>query len=77
MLMGIYSFFWLVMQAITMHMVSYAGRADLQILVAKEIIPDPQVLAKCFEDALLEMKEAAEAATKEWCEKFFPRNRLL
>ncbi|XP_057488120.1 wax ester synthase/diacylglycerol acyltransferase 11-like isoform X1 [Actinidia eriantha] len=51
--------------AITMHMVSYAGRADLQILVAKEIIPDPQVLAKCFEDALLEMKEAAEAATKE------------
>ena len=55
-----------------MHMVSYAGRADLQILVAKEIIPDPQVLAKCFEEALLEMKEAAEAATKEWCENFFP-----
>ncbi|XAR59436.1 hypothetical protein NMG60_11015275 [Bertholletia excelsa] len=49
--------------AITMHMVSYAGRADMQILVAKDIIPDPEVLAKCFEDALLEMKEAAKAAT--------------
>lgn len=48
--------------AITMHMGSYAGRADLQILVAKDIIPDPQLLAKCFEDALLEMKEYAEAA---------------
>ncbi|KAL3843910.1 hypothetical protein ACJIZ3_001313 [Penstemon smallii] len=45
--------------AITMHMVSYAGFADMQILVAKEVIPDPKVLAKCFEDALLEMKEAA------------------
>ncbi|KAF7127512.1 hypothetical protein RHSIM_Rhsim11G0164300 [Rhododendron simsii] len=45
--------------AITMHMLSYAGRVDMQILVAKDIIPDPQVLAKCFEDALLQMKEAA------------------
>lgn len=42
-----------------MHMLSYAGRADMQILVAKDIIPDPQVLAKCFQDALLEMKELA------------------
>ncbi|XP_059647813.1 wax ester synthase/diacylglycerol acyltransferase 11-like [Cornus florida] len=50
--------------AITMHMTSYAGRADMQILVAKEIIPDPEVLAKCFEDALFELKEAAEAASK-------------
>ena len=49
-------------QAVTVHMVSYAGRADLQILVAKDIIPDPQLLARCFEDALLEMKEYAEAA---------------
>ncbi|KAF8377575.1 hypothetical protein HHK36_030957 [Tetracentron sinense] len=47
--------------AITMHMVSYAGSADMQILVAKDIIPDPQVLAKCFQDALLEMKDAATA----------------
>ncbi|KAH7833167.1 hypothetical protein Vadar_003628 [Vaccinium darrowii] len=45
--------------AITMHMLSYGGRADMQILVAKDIIPDPQILAKCFEDALLQMKEAA------------------
>lgn len=43
-----------------MHMVSYAGVADLQIQVAKDIIPDPKVLAKCFEDALIEMKNAAE-----------------
>lgn len=46
--------------ALTMHMMSYAGFADLQILVAKEIIPEPKVLAKCFEDALLEMKQIAE-----------------
>ncbi|GKA66575.1 retrovirus-related pol polyprotein LINE-1 [Tanacetum coccineum] len=45
--------------AITMHMVSYAGKADMQILVAKELIPHPEKLAKCFEDALLGMKEAA------------------
>lgn len=50
--------------AITMHMVSYAGMADMQILVAKDIIPDPKVLAKCFQDALLEMKEAAQAVVK-------------
>ncbi|CAI9101899.1 OLC1v1000053C1 [Oldenlandia corymbosa var. corymbosa] len=50
--------------AITMHMVSYAGKADMQILVAKDIIPDSQLLAKCFEDALLEMKEFAVASEK-------------
>lgn len=44
-----------------MHMVSYAGRADMQIVVAKDIIPDPQFLAKCFENSLLDMKEAAVA----------------
>ncbi|CAN1192424.1 Wax ester synthase/diacylglycerol acyltransferase 11 [Linum perenne] len=48
--------------ALTMHMVSYAGRAEMQILVAKDIIPDPEFLAKCFEDSLLEMKIAAEKA---------------
>ncbi|XP_039063055.1 O-acyltransferase WSD1-like [Hibiscus syriacus] len=46
-------------QAITMHMLSYADKAEMQILVAKDIIPDPEFLAKCFEDALLEMKMAA------------------
>ncbi|KAM6558195.1 hypothetical protein CsatA_027434 [Cannabis sativa] len=50
--------------ALTMHMLSYAGRADMQILVAKDIIPDPEFLAKCFEDSLLEMKEAASAIIK-------------
>ncbi|KAK9053452.1 hypothetical protein SSX86_030086 [Deinandra increscens subsp. villosa] len=45
--------------AITMHMVSYSGKADMQILVAKDLIPDPDDLAKCFEDALLEMKKAS------------------
>ncbi|KAL6001677.1 hypothetical protein ACLOJK_007417 [Asimina triloba] len=44
--------------AIVMHMVSYMGYADMQILVAKDIIPDPQFLAKCFEDSLHEMKNA-------------------
>ncbi|KAE8667449.1 O-acyltransferase family protein [Hibiscus syriacus] len=46
-------------QAITMHMLSYGGKAEMQILVAEDIIPDPQFLAKCLEDALLEMKQAA------------------
>ncbi|XP_039158410.1 O-acyltransferase WSD1-like [Eucalyptus grandis] len=40
--------------ALTMQMVSYAGRVDMQILVVKDIIPDPDFLAKCFEDALRE-----------------------
>lgn len=48
-----------------MHMVSYAGRADMQILVAKDIIPDPDFLAKCFEDALLEMKAAAASTASD------------
>ncbi|KEH27311.1 O-acyltransferase (WSD1-like) family protein [Medicago truncatula] len=43
--------------ALVLNMVSYAGKADMQVQVAKDIIPDPEFLAKCFEDALLEMKE--------------------
>ncbi|KAK7308202.1 hypothetical protein VNO77_41802 [Canavalia gladiata] len=43
--------------ALILCMVSYAGRADMQVQVAKDIIPDPEFLAKCFEDALLDMKE--------------------
>lgn len=50
--------------ALTMHMLSYAGKAEMQILVAKDLIPDPEFLAKCFEDALLEMKEAAIGTSK-------------
>jgi hypothetical protein len=41
-------------------MVSYAGKADLQILVAKDIIPEPQLLATFMEEALLQMKQAAK-----------------
>ncbi|XP_014521329.1 O-acyltransferase WSD1-like [Vigna radiata var. radiata] len=47
--------------ALILNMVSYAGRADMQVQVAKDIIPDPEFLAKCFEDALLEMKERVTA----------------
>ncbi|KNA24779.1 hypothetical protein SOVF_012640 [Spinacia oleracea] len=46
-------------QAIIMHMMSYAGIANMQILVAKDIIPNPRFLANCFQDALVEMKNAA------------------
>lgn len=56
-----------------MHMVSYAGRADMQILVAKDIIPDPEFLAKCFEDSLLEMKEAALTSKKTLKDNWFPK----
>ncbi|KAL9685729.1 hypothetical protein QQ045_023180 [Rhodiola kirilowii] len=45
--------------AMTIHMLSYNGKAEMQILVAKDIIPDPEILAKCFEDALQRMKKAA------------------
>lgn len=51
------------MQALTMHMMSYAGRAEMQVLVAKDIIPDPEFLAECFENALLEMKTAVATLT--------------
>ncbi|KAI3897418.1 hypothetical protein MKX03_025436 [Papaver bracteatum] len=46
--------------ALTMHMISYAGKVEMQLLVAKDIIPDPQFLAKCFEDALLEMEASVK-----------------
>ncbi|CAH9100359.1 unnamed protein product [Cuscuta europaea] len=57
--------------AITIHMVSYNGKADLQILVAKDIIPDPKILARCFEDALMAMKKqtGAEQSTPHPCEQ--------
>jgi len=49
------------MQALILNMVSYAGRADMQVQVAKDIIPDPEFLVKFFEDALHEMKEQVTA----------------
>uniref|UniRef100_A0A7N0T0Y8 Diacylglycerol O-acyltransferase n=1 Tax=Kalanchoe fedtschenkoi TaxID=63787 RepID=A0A7N0T0Y8_KALFE len=51
--------------SLTMHMMSYAGKAEMQIMVAKDLIPDPHVLAKCFEDALLEMKTLAQLAAED------------
>lgn len=62
--------------AITMHMLSYAGKADMQILVAKDLIPQPEKLAKCFEDALLEMKEAAAALKIGETPPKFPQNSV-
>ncbi|KAL9680808.1 hypothetical protein QQ045_012587 [Rhodiola kirilowii] len=50
--------------ALTIHMVSYAGKAEMQILVAKDIIHDPDVLAKCFEDALQRMKKASISSSE-------------
>ncbi|KAH9621019.1 hypothetical protein KSS87_005302 [Heliosperma pusillum] len=47
-------------KALTMHMVGYQGWGNLQIQVAKDVITDPNKLAMCFENALLEMKEAAQ-----------------
>jgi hypothetical protein len=49
---------------ITMHMVSYAGKADMQIQVAKDLIPEPQILSKCFMDALTEIKQLTESNHK-------------
>lgn len=46
--------------AVVMYMISYNGVAYMQVCVAKDIIPDPKFLVKCLEDALLEMKTAAE-----------------
>ncbi|GLJ12923.1 hypothetical protein SUGI_0200600 [Cryptomeria japonica] len=50
-------------QSITLHMVSYMGKAYLQVLVARDVIPDPEVLARCFEDSLKELKDAATMKT--------------
>ena len=41
-----------------MYMVSYAGKADLQVMVAKDIISDSQFLIECFKESLLEMKSS-------------------
>uniref|UniRef100_A0A7N0ZR01 Diacylglycerol O-acyltransferase n=1 Tax=Kalanchoe fedtschenkoi TaxID=63787 RepID=A0A7N0ZR01_KALFE len=45
-------------QAVTIHAVSYVGKVEMQVLVAKDIVPDPDVLAKCFEEALQNLKKA-------------------
>ncbi|KAL2939368.1 O-acyltransferase WSD1 [Bienertia sinuspersici] len=45
-------------QAITLHIVSYQGKVNLQVMVAKDIIPDPEILVKCFQDSFLEIKNS-------------------
>ncbi|XP_074286270.1 wax ester synthase/diacylglycerol acyltransferase 11-like [Silene latifolia] len=45
---------------ITISMVSYAGRVDVQVMVGKEVISDPQLLIKCFQESLLEMKSSSK-----------------
>ncbi|XP_078443118.1 wax ester synthase/diacylglycerol acyltransferase 2-like [Wolffia australiana] len=44
---------------IDVHMISYDGKAFLQILVAEEVIPDPELLCICIQEALQEMKTKA------------------
>ena len=39
-----------------MYMVSYAGKADLQVMVAKDIISDSRFLVECFKESLREME---------------------
>ncbi|KAK6942787.1 O-acyltransferase WSD1, C-terminal [Dillenia turbinata] len=46
--------------ALQVNMISNAGRAGLQIMVAKDIIPDLEYLTKCFEDSLMEMKDVLQ-----------------
>ncbi|KAL9231719.1 hypothetical protein vseg_006910 [Gypsophila vaccaria] len=41
---------------ITVNTVSYAGRVDVQVKVAKDVKCDPHMLMKCFHESLLEMK---------------------
>ena len=53
----------LIEQAITIHMISYAGKADLQVMVAKDIIPDPEILVKCFQDSFQEIKNSINQIT--------------
>ncbi|KAL2904230.1 O-acyltransferase WSD1 [Bienertia sinuspersici] len=45
-------------QAITLHIVSYQGKVNLQVMVAKDIIPDPEILVQCFQDSFLEIKNS-------------------
>ncbi|GAB2261635.1 hypothetical protein Droror1_Dr00002632 [Drosera rotundifolia] len=45
-------------QAIAIYFVTYAERADVQIIVAKDIIQNPEFLAKCFEESFYEMLTA-------------------
>ncbi|KAL9275382.1 Wax ester synthase/diacylglycerol acyltransferase 4-like protein [Drosera capensis] len=41
--------------AISIYLATYAERADVQFMLAKDIIQNPELLAKCFEDSFYEM----------------------
>ncbi|KAL2939371.1 O-acyltransferase WSD1 [Bienertia sinuspersici] len=45
-------------QAITIYMVSYTGKASLQVLVAKDIIPDPEILVNYFQESFMKIKNS-------------------
>eukprot|EP01018_Ginkgo_biloba_P037487 Gb_41484 [translate_table: standard] len=47
------------LSSLIVHMVLY-GKARMLVSVAKDIIPDPEVLAQCFEDSLQDMKKAIQ-----------------
>ncbi|XP_074286273.1 wax ester synthase/diacylglycerol acyltransferase 4-like isoform X3 [Silene latifolia] len=51
--------------ALTMHLVSYGGNADLQVMVARDIIHDPQFLANCIQESLTEMKNCITQENKQ------------
>ncbi|XP_078443865.1 wax ester synthase/diacylglycerol acyltransferase 6-like [Wolffia australiana] len=42
------------------HFISYNGKASMQLMVTKDIIHDPEILAKCFCDSLNEMKSSCD-----------------
>ncbi|KAL2939369.1 O-acyltransferase WSD1, partial [Bienertia sinuspersici] len=44
--------------AITIYMVSYAGKASLQVLVAKDIIPDPEILVNYFQESFMDIRNS-------------------
>ncbi|XP_021753331.1 O-acyltransferase WSD1-like isoform X3 [Chenopodium quinoa] len=46
--------------AITMLLVSYAEKVNLQVMIAKDIIPDPELIVKCFQDSFQEMRSSSK-----------------
>lgn len=50
------------MQALEIHMLTYDQKAFLNVLVAADIIPDPELLCIYFQEALQEMKSKATNA---------------
>lgn len=53
-----------VMQPLEIHMLTYDGKAFLNVLVAADIIHDPELLCLCFQEALRDMKSKVMNAEK-------------